>query len=82
MCNERILKVEKDVINLVKYNLLNKENMSKQTLVNRNKAIQIILSDGTTNNRAVKNILEFAGQQSFEFLEIQKYILSGNINCL
>lgn len=66
---------------MIKNKTLNKDILSNQTRNNRNKAIEIILTGGKSNNKCVRNIIESVDQQSFEFMQIENYLLSGNVNC-
>lgn len=66
---------------MIKSRILNKDVLSNQTRNNRNKAIEIILTGGNSDNKCVRNILESVNQQAFEFIQIENYVLSGNVNC-
>lgn len=58
---------------------LNKDVLSNQTLSNRRKAMEIILSGGHTENKAIKNIVECVNQQTFAYNTIQDKILESAI---
>lgn len=58
---------------------INKDVLSNLTKCNRHKALEIILSGGVPENKAIKNIVESVEIQTFEFLNLQKYILSKTI---
>ncbi len=58
---------------------LNKDVLSNQTLSNRRKVMEIILSGGYTENKAIKNIVEYVNQQTFAYNTIQDKILESTL---
>lgn len=54
---------------------INKDDISKQTQLNRKKAIEIILSGEKTDNKPIKSIIDSVSQQSLDFTVFENKII-------